>query len=65
MKIIRAERGIYVPHDPENPDNNSMRAVHAGLIALVPDNFSLPKDYFQDLGRVEVKRLKKDKDSKE
>lgn len=59
IRLIRAKRNIFVPHDPENPDKNSMRLVQTGLIALVPNNFELPKDYYLDLGKVQVKKDKK------
>ena len=50
MKVIRANRGIFIPQNPENPDMNSMRLVQTGLIAIVPDGFALPKDSFSDVG---------------
>lgn len=52
MKIIRATRDIHVPHNPENPDTNSFKAVQRGLLALVPEDFNLPSDSFIDLGNV-------------
>lgn len=54
MKIIRAERGIYVPHNPEKPDKNSMRLVQNGLLAIVPDEFELPEDSYIDMGKVHL-----------
>lgn len=58
MKVIRAERGVFVPHNPENPDNNSMRLVGKGLLALIPDNFQLPKGSYQDLGKLKLEDQK-------
>lgn len=61
MKIIRAERGVYVPHDPEKPNNNEMRLLQKGLVALVPSNYALPQDSYKDLGKVDLNKLKKEK----
>lgn len=55
IKLIRAKRVLHVPQNPENPDNNVMRPVQAGLIALVPKGFQAPQDYYDDLGAVKVK----------
>lgn len=62
MKIIRAMRDLHVPHNPEKPEANSFRAVQKGLVALVPDNFNLPKNYYVDLGKVNLNKPKKKKD---
>lgn len=61
MKVIRAKRGIHVPHNPESPDRNSMRLVQTGLIAIVPEDYPLPKDSYQDLGKLKLEN-KKSKD---
>ena len=60
MKLIRAMRDIHVPHNPEKPDVNSFRAVQKGIVALIPDNFKLPKDAYTDLGKVQLKKEKDD-----
>lgn len=56
MKLIRASRGIYVPHDPEKPDKNAMRLVQTGLIAIIPDNFVLPEDSYVELQDLHIKK---------
>lgn len=56
MRVIRAERNIFVPQNPEQPDKNSMRLVSTGLVALIPECFELPKDAFKDLGKVKIKK---------
>lgn len=61
MKVIRASRGIYVPHDPEKPDSNSMRLVQSGLLAIIPDDFHLPDDSYKELGELEIKKKDKKK----
>ena len=61
MKVIRADRGIYVPHDPEKPDHNQMRLLQKGLIALVPDNYVLPEGSYKDLGKLKLDKSNKDK----
>lgn len=62
MKVIRASRGIFVPINPEKPDINSVRLLQTGLIALIPDDFSLPKDSYVDLGKFNTQAKKKEKD---
>ena len=63
MKIIRAQRGIYVPHNPENPNYDSMRLVAKDILAIVPDGFELPKDAYIDLGKVHLRnKNEKNKD---
>lgn len=61
MKVIRADRGIYVPHDPEKPDNNQMRLLQKGLVALVPESYVLPEGSYKDLGKLDLNKLKKEK----
>lgn len=56
MKLIRALRGIHVPSNPENPDKNTMRLVHAGLIAIIPDSFVLPEGSYQELQDLTIKK---------
>ena len=58
MKVIRAKGHIYVPTNPEKPDTSTMRLVQTGLIALVPDDFQLPKDKFEEVGKVKVNKVK-------
>lgn len=58
VKVIRAERAIHVPIDPEKPDS-LYRPVQKGLLALVPEGFNLPKESYIDLGRVEFKKKKR------
>lgn len=62
MKVIRAERLIHVPVDPENPDKSIMRPVHAGLVALVPDNYKLPEGSARELGSFKEKKKGKEKE---
>lgn len=59
LKVIRAKRGMYVPCDPENPDNNAMRLVQSGLIAIVPEDFVLLEDTYTTVGKVELDINKK------
>lgn len=63
MKVIRALRDIFVPHDPEKPDTNAMKVVRKGLLTLIPDDFKLPEDAFEDVGRFDVNKKKGKKDS--
>lgn len=65
MKVIRANRGLYVPNNPEKPDNNSMRLVPTGLVALVPEDFNLPEGSYADLGKFKEKKKKEDQESEE
>lgn len=62
MKVIKAQRGIYIPQDPEKPDNNSMRLLAKGVIGLVPTDFMLPSDSYEEVGKVNFQKGKKDKD---
>lgn len=57
MKIIRANRGLYIPVDPENKES-VVRLVNPGLIALIPDDFQLPKGSYKELAKVNVKKDK-------
>lgn len=61
MQVIRAKRTIMVPVNPEQPDNNVMRPVQAGLVALIPTGFNLPKDAYDKVGKVTLSK----KDEKE
>lgn len=58
VRLIRAKRNIHVPHNPEHPEGNSFKAVQSGLLALVPKNFKLPHDAYEDLGMVGEKKKK-------
>lgn len=58
MKVIRAKGPIFVPNDPEKPDNYAMRLVQTGLIALVPEDFHLDKEKYEDIGKVQIKKIK-------
>lgn len=60
MKVIRAKRNITIPINPEKPYNNAVRLVPAGLIAIVPSNFKLPKDSYVDVCKVKIKEEKED-----
>lgn len=62
MKVIRAKRNIFVPHNPEMPDTNSMRLVQTGLIAIVSDDFQLPEGSHKIIGTVVKIKEKKDKE---
>lgn len=62
MRVIRAERGIYVPQNPESPDKLSVRLVETNIIALVPDDYHLPEDSYTDLGKLKIDK-KKEKDA--
>ena len=62
MRVIRAERNLFVPHNPEKPDKNSMRLVPTGLVALVPDEYEMPEGSFKEVGRVKVSKSKKDEE---
>ena len=61
IKVIRAEKNIFVPNNPEKPDKNSMRLVSTGLVALVPDSYALPEGSYQDLGKIQAKKEKAQK----
>lgn len=58
VRLIRAERDIHVPLDPEMK-GSSFRPVQKGLLALIPEGFNLPKDAYIDLGKVELKKKKR------
>lgn len=58
MKVIRANRVVFVPHDPEKPNNQSMRFVGQGTLALVPDDYELPEGSYQDLGKLKLENVK-------
>lgn len=58
MKLIRANKGIYVPADPESKADlnlQAMRLVQTGLVALIPDNFNLPEDSHKVISSFQVK----------
>lgn len=66
MRLIRAVRRVYVPCDPEKPlENQLFRSVEAGLLALVHDDVDLPEDFIEELGKLDVKSLTKNKKNKE
>ena len=60
MMVIRAKGNIYVPQNPEKPDTSTMRLVQAGLVALVPDDYKIPKEKYDLVGKVTVPKKKKD-----
>lgn len=60
MKLIKAVRGVYIPHDPEKPVNSEMRLLSKGVIGIIPDDFQLPKDSYEDLGKLKLKKEKED-----
>ena len=59
MRVIKAERGIYIPADPSHPANGAMRLVQTGIMALIPDDFELPKDAYIDLGKLDIRKDKR------
>lgn len=59
VRVIRAERDIHVPLDPEMK-GSAFRPVKKGILALIPEGFNLPKDAYTDLGKVEFKKKKRD-----
>lgn len=60
MKLIKAVRGVYIPHDPEKPVSSEMRLLSAGVIGIIPDDFELPKDSYKYLGKLHIKKDKED-----
>lgn len=62
MRVIRAERNLFVPQNPEKPDKNSMRLVPTGLVALVPDEYKMPEGSFKEIGKVKFSKSKKDEE---
>lgn len=61
VKLIRALRDIHVPHNPEQPQGNSLKAVQGGLLTLIPKDYKLPQDAYLDLGDLKS-RIKKPKE---
>lgn len=58
IKLIRAMRDIHVPHNPEKPTGNSLKAVQRGLLTLIPKDYKLPQDSYEDLGVLKPKNKK-------
>lgn len=52
MKVIRANKPLFVPTNPEKPDTRSMRLVQTGLVALVPAKYKLPQGAYMDVADV-------------
>lgn len=65
MKVIRAERNIFVPQNPENPDKSMMRLVATGLVALVPKDYELPDGSYQEIGVIKKSSKKKSEEDEE
>lgn len=57
LLVVRMLKGAYVPSSPED-ENSLLKPVSAGLVALIPDGFELPKGTFEVIQKVNVKKNK-------
>lgn len=57
VNLIRAKTGIHVPANPED-ESSVTKFVQSGLLTIVPENFKLPKESFDIIQRVDLKKEK-------
>lgn len=55
LLVVRVKLGAYVPSDPENKDS-VLKGVGAGVVTLVPESFDLPKEKYDLISKVEIKK---------
>lgn len=64
MRIVRAERNIFVPLNPEKPIGSSVRLVESGLIALIPEDYHLPEESYTHVAKVKFESKAEPKSEK-
>lgn len=64
VRVIRANRTLYVPNNPESKDEfKTVRLVQTGLIALVHNDYKLPADSFTELGKINLDKKSNKKEN--